>query len=155
MNLTDARIKIFFFTSGIITLLAILTQCTSKEEKITSQDVKGAQNLIGVQFSNQEIDTLVSYLQENKEGYDTMRLFKLDYGIAPTLYFDPRPDGFERKIRDSKSNYNLPEDVVNPEVEEKIAFMTVAQLAKNYKQMLIFTIHIFGFIFILQSLLIL
>jgi Asp-tRNA(Asn)/Glu-tRNA(Gln) amidotransferase A subunit family amidase len=133
MNLSDARIKIFFFTSGLITLLAILTQCTSKEEKITSQDVKGAQNLIGIQFSNQEIDTLVSYLQENKEGYDTMRLFKLDYGTAPTLYFDPRPDGFERKIRDSKSEYNLPEDVVNPEIEEKIAFMTVAQLANLIK----------------------
>ncbi|MEQ8364046.1 MAG: amidase [Cyclobacteriaceae bacterium] len=133
MNLYDSRTKVFLFIVGIISLLTIVSQCTSNQEKITSQDVKGAQKLLGIQFSNQEIDTLVSYLEENKDGYDTMRLFKLDYGIAPTLYFDPRPDGFERKIRDDKSDYKLPIDVINPEQEEEIAFMTVAQLASLIK----------------------
>ncbi|MFZ1808832.1 MAG: amidase [Cyclobacteriaceae bacterium] len=133
MNPSDSRTKVFLFTAGLITLLALVSQCSSKKGGITADDVKGAQNLIGVEFSDQEIDTLVSYLDENKKGYDTMRLFKLEYGTAPALYFDPRPDGFERKIREGNSDFKLPVDVSNPELEEKIAFMSVAQLANLIK----------------------
>lgn len=133
MNLPDTRARVFLFAAGLISLLTLVSQCTSKQGKITSDDIKGAQNLIGIQFSNQEIDTLVSYLEENKKGYDTMRLFKLDYGTAPALYFDPRPDGFERKIREGQSDYKLPDGVTNPQLEERIAFMTVAQLANLIK----------------------
>ncbi|MEP2670200.1 MAG: amidase, partial [Cyclobacteriaceae bacterium] len=132
MNLTCLRTKVFL-SIALVAILFITSQCTSEQGKITSKDVKGAQNLIGIEFSNQEIDTLVSYLEENKEGYDTMRLFKLDYGTAPALYFDPKPDGFERKIRQGTSDYRLPNDVINPGIAEKIAFMTVAELSHLIK----------------------
>lgn len=133
MNQAYSAKKISLFTIGLIALFTLFSQCTSKQEKITTEDVKGAQNLIGIQFSNQEIDTLVSYLEENRRGYDTMRLFKLNYGIAPALYFDPRPNGFQRKERQDDSDYKLPNNVLTPELEEKIAFMTVAQLADLIK----------------------
>ena len=62
-----------------------------------------------------------------------MRLFDLDYGTAPALYFDPKPDGFERKLREGQSDYKLPVEVTNPQLKAEIAFMTVAQLADLIK----------------------
>ena len=67
MNLTCLRTKVFL-SIALVAILFITSQCTSEQGKVTSKDVKGAQNLIGIEFSNQEIDTLVSYLEENKEG---------------------------------------------------------------------------------------
>ena len=125
--------KASLFVTGPMAILLMFSQCTTKQDKITVGDVKGAQNLIGIRFSNQEIDTLLSYLEGNKKGYDTMRLFKLDYGIAPALYFDPRPDGFQRKDRDGTPDFKLPTQVASPAEEAKIAFMTVAQLADLIK----------------------
>ncbi|HCR54929.1 MAG TPA: amidase [Cytophagales bacterium] len=119
---------------GFIISALLLANCTnSREGKISTDDVKGAQNLIGIEFSDQEIDTLVSYLEENRNGYDTMRLFKLDYGVAPALYFDPRPDNFAHKVRANASDYKLPVSVSLPETDEEIAFLTVAQLSHLIK----------------------
>lgn len=113
----------------IIVSITFLKCSGPGDGKISSDDVKSTQRLIGITFSDSEIDTLVSYLEENRKGYDTMRLFKLDYGVAPVLYFDPRPDDFTRKEREAKSNYQLPDNVVRPSTDEEIALMTVAQLA--------------------------
>lgn len=74
-----------------------------------------------------------AYLNENKNGYDSMRAFSLDYSVAPALYFDPRPDNFQfRKVSDS-SNWDYPQDVSLPSSEIEIAFMTVAQLSSLIK----------------------
>ncbi len=123
--------------SDAITLtffLLLFTQCTQERDgKISASDVKGAQRLVGIEFSDQEIDTLLSYLEENKHGYDSMRLFKLDYGVAPAIYFDPRPDNFSPRLRSGESDWKLPKDVELQANEADIAFMTVAQLSQLVK----------------------
>lgn len=136
MNLSFSRTRVFLFGAGLIILLA-LCQCSTESDKISKEDVRGAQNLIGVEFSDQEIDTLISYLEENKNGYDTMRLFKLDHNTAPVLYFDPKPDGFITKVRQGQSDFQLPDNVSRPELSEQIAFMSVAQLAYLIKNQII------------------
>lgn len=136
MNLSFSRTRVFLFGTGLIILLA-LCQCSTESDKISKEDVRGAQNLIGVEFSDQEIDTLISYLEENKNGYDTMRLFKLDHNTAPVLYFDPKPDGFITKVRQGQSDFQLPDNVSRPELSEQIAFMSVAQLAYLIKNQII------------------
>ncbi len=120
----------FLTVAGISLSILLIFGCTSDtSNKITRDDVLSAQKLIDLEFSNSEIDTLVSYLEENRDGYDTMRLFKLDYGVAPALYFDPRPDNFKRKIRPDQSNYKLPNNIIRPSSDEEVAFLTVAQLS--------------------------
>ena len=115
-------------------LFFVLTNCSpEKEDKLSVHDVKGAQKLIGIEFSQPEIDTLLSYLEENKHGYDTMRLFKLDYGVAPAIYFDPKPINFIAKERAQKSDWKLPRQVDRPMTDDAIAFMTVAQLSNLIK----------------------
>jgi len=118
------------FALVITTSIALLFGCSSTDkEGITSKDVRGAEKLIGISFSQQEVDTLVSYLNENKAGYDSVRKMKIDYSTAPALYFDPRPFGFVAKVRGSKSDWNLPLSVSLPDNDDAIAFMTVAELS--------------------------
>ncbi len=124
-----------FFLSLLIIYCTV--SCTpSENNKISKNDILGAQKLIGVEFSSEELDTLKRYLEENKKGYDTMRLFSLNYEVAPALYFDPRPDHFTQKSRPGQSEWNLPNTKTRPETDDEIAFMPLSHLAgliKNKK----------------------
>ncbi len=118
----------------LIILLVVLVGCNATDDnKISRKDVEGAQKLLGVTFSNSEVDTLRSYLDENLQGYDSMRSVTLHYEVAPALYFDPRPDNFVQKVRTGSSDWNLPSGVVLPATDEEIAFLTVADLAHLIK----------------------
>lgn len=110
-----------------------ILQCAPDKGGISDADVRGAQRLIGIDFSSAEVDTLLSYLDENRAGYDTMRKFKLNYETAPAIYFDPRPDNFEFKGNEEKSDWKLPENVDLPDTDEAIAFLTVAELSHLIK----------------------
>lgn len=106
----------------------LLFQCNNKN-KINKRDIEGAQKLIGVEFSNHEIDTLLNYLNDNRKGYDSMRKIQLDYGVGPAIYFDPKPDYFQWHARNTPSDWKLPDSVSLPASDEGIAFLTVADLS--------------------------
>ncbi|MGE0589889.1 MAG: amidase [Cyclobacteriaceae bacterium] len=120
-----------------ITLLAVVSMiitlgisaCKSKKEGISANDVRSSEKLIGIEFSHAEIDTMLSYIEENRAGYDSMRKFSLHYEVTPALYFDPRPQGFEQKGRSDESNWKIPSNVVRPESDATLAFMTIPELA--------------------------
>ena len=108
-------------------VVAVLSQCASSN-KIIKNDVKGAEKLMGIDFSDGEIDTMLSYLSENLKGYDSMRELSLSYGTVPTLYFDPRPDHFKLKERGTVSDWKLSKNVSLPASDDEVAFMSVADL---------------------------
>ncbi len=74
------------------------------------------------------------YLNDNKKGYDSMRIYSLDYPVTPAIYFDPRPDNFKHKQRMGVSDWKITDTVSLPSTDEEIAFMTVAQLSTLIKQ---------------------
>ena len=102
---------------------------------IGRNDVSSAQKLIGVNFSESEIDTLLSYLERNRKGYDTMRAWSknLDNDIVPPLYFDPLPNGFSNEAQQEKIKWELPDKVSLPSNPNQLAFYTVAQLSSLIK----------------------
>lgn len=111
-------------------LLIIFNRCTSPpDKKITKEDIRGAEKLLGLSYSEQELDTMIGYLEENLAGYDSLRKMKLEYGISPVLYFDPKPDNFTPKRINAPTDWKLPQQVALPADESEIAFMTVAELA--------------------------
>ena len=74
------------------------------------------------------------YLNKNRKGYDSMRALPLDYAVAPSLYFDPRPDNFQPKKRSGSSDWKYADTVSLPQSDAAIAFMTVAQLSSLIRQ---------------------
>ncbi len=116
--------KIFF---AYVIVLVLFAGCA--QSKITNRNIRAAQKINGLSFSRKEIKTMRAYLNGNKKGYDSMRTFSLDYAVAPSLYFDPRPDNFQFKKTTDSSSWNFPDSVLLPNSETDIAFMTVAQLS--------------------------
>ncbi len=121
------------FTSVLIVLLAFVwAQCASPK-KIARPDVLSAEKLIGVKFSDKEIDTLLNYLESNRKGYDSMRKVKLPFTTTPALYFDPRPHQFAFKNRVGSTDWKLVKDVSFPQTDAEIAFLSVTELSALIK----------------------
>lgn len=114
-------------------LLLLLVLACKPSAQITTRDVESAQKLIGLEFSETEKKTMMSYLVDNRQGYDTMRKYPLGNDVAPASYFDPRPDNFQPRRRDKTSDFRLPAAVALPERDEEIAFMPVAYLGALIK----------------------
>lgn len=113
--------------------LILLSECGDRD-KIKRGDLEGAQKLIGVKFSDAELDTLLNYVNRNRDGYDSMRKIQLKDGVAPAIYFDPRPDHFQPRQRTkATSDWKLPENVSMPSTDEEIAFLPVTHLSTLIK----------------------
>ena len=115
---------------------SFLLSCTSANKSFFSKnDLKKSQKIIGLKFSKNYLDTLHSYLIRNRKGYDSMRLYSLNYQRFPTLQFNPHPIKFEipKKVNEN-SNYG---DLINLEIPkrmEDIAFYTIPQLNSLIRQ---------------------
>ena len=120
-------------TSIVLALLTFLLVHCASPTKINRGDVQSAEKLLGIEFSNREIDTMLTYLSGNRKGYDSMRMVKLKFTTAPALYFDPRPDHFVPKARPGQSDWKLVKEVSLPETDTQIAFLSVTELSALIK----------------------
>lgn len=102
-------------------------------DKIKRSDVRAALNLFHLDFEKAEIDTMLSYLERNRKGYDEMRAFSLGNDVEPALVFDPFPNDVKFPLQNEPSNWAIPEDVILPEDDEEIAFMSIPELASLLK----------------------
>ena len=59
--------------------LKSVKESEAKDNAFTETDVKASQRLVGLNFTQAEIDTMYNYLLRNRANYDTMRTFALDY----------------------------------------------------------------------------
>lgn len=105
----------------------------SKDAPFSKADVRASQRLMGLNFTEAEIDTMYDYLLRNRAGYDTMRTFALSFNDLPALRFTPHPGGLEAPGETANVEWAIPHDVVLPENREDIAFYSVMELASLIK----------------------
>ncbi|TVP43450.1 MAG: amidase [Mongoliibacter sp.] len=98
-------------------------------KKIKRSDVRSALSLFELDFEKGEIDTMISYLERNKEGYESMRKYSLDFAVEPAFTFDPFPNDFKFPAENQPSVWPIPDDIVLPESDEEIAFLSIPELA--------------------------
>lgn len=115
-------------------LFVVLFDSCSSRSKIKNHHIRAAQKINGLSFSREEIKTMKAYLNENRKGYDSMRALPIAYDVTPAIYFDPRPDNFHFKLSNQVSDWKYPDHISMPPTDDKIAFMTVAQLSALIKQ---------------------
>jgi Asp-tRNA(Asn)/Glu-tRNA(Gln) amidotransferase A subunit family amidase len=96
---------------------------------IGREDVKAAQKLISMDFSDSEIDTMVSYLEDNRKGYDSMRTFSLDNDIEPAVAFAPYPMDLEITPSKGLNFWQVDENGKIPKATHEIAFLSIRELA--------------------------
>jgi len=116
-------------TKPICLLLSFLIVGISSTAQISKRDIRKAQDLYGLTFSKQAIDTMHQYLHRNLEGYDTMRNYSLPHETFPAIIFNPHPRTF--RFPDIPDTFTIQpiSSISLPEQEEEVAFYTIPQLA--------------------------
>jgi Asp-tRNA(Asn)/Glu-tRNA(Gln) amidotransferase A subunit family amidase len=96
---------------------------------IGREDVKAAQKLLNLNFNDAEVDTMLSYLESNRKGFDSLRTFSLGNNLEPAVAFDPYPLDLDIKPSSGLVNWEVNENIKLPKNHEEIAFMSIMDLA--------------------------
>ncbi len=95
----------------------------------TGGDIQGAEHLIGLSFTAAERDSMRSGLADQRTNYENIRKVPLANSVAPSLEFDPRPEGFtpptsNRVVTSHPTHIRRPKDL------NDLAFASVGELAE-------------------------
>lgn len=115
----------------MILVLAAILSC--KEGKEESSELKKiippAAELMGMEFTKAEIDSMQDELQSHLESYLKIREFELENSVPLQLVFDPRPAGFAMPKGEYVNKWEIPARVELPENISDLAFYSIPQLA--------------------------
>ncbi len=104
-----------------------LSACSSRT--FSKKDIRSAQKIIGLSYSDNDIRTMHGYLERNKRGYDSMRSYPLDELTTSVISYNLLPDDFEIPAGNDRFEISAPVGISIPENENEIAFRTIDQLA--------------------------
>jgi Asp-tRNA(Asn)/Glu-tRNA(Gln) amidotransferase A subunit family amidase len=113
-----------------IFLGALVQESETPANRITRADVRAAENLIGLEFSDAKRDSMLDDLNELRGQYEKIRDIALPNFIPPALQFNPLPVGF--RIEKSKATFtpSRPKAVTLPEKLDDLAFLSVGELSE-------------------------
>lgn len=97
---------------------------------ITAAHVKQAAALHGLDFTQAEVDSMLSGLEELRAQYDTIRKVKLANEVSPALYFNPLPAGMQLETERKPFKASAAAKTGLPANREELAFYTVHQLSE-------------------------
>jgi Asp-tRNA(Asn)/Glu-tRNA(Gln) amidotransferase A subunit family amidase len=100
---------------------------------ITREDVKAAEALFGLDFSEAKEDMLLPGLKEQLDNYLTIRKFPLSNSVPPALSFNPIPVGMKLPTGRSSFKISSPGKVKLPANPDDLAFYTVGELGALIK----------------------
>ncbi len=112
---------------------------------ITTQDIEHASNIIGLEFTSAEQDSMIDELENSRESYQALRDLKLDNSVPPALNFNPIPAGKTFQKTEQPENWNIPKDIPLPDDQSDLAFYTVKELASLIKQRKITSVELTRF----------
>lgn len=100
------------------------------DKAITVEVVKQAEKLIGLEFTPVEADSMLAKLADSRSSYERMRKVPLSNDVAPALYFDPLPLGFEMEAERKPFKVSSVGKVKRPDNLNELAFWSVRELAE-------------------------
>lgn len=120
--------KNFLFVLAILVLINSCKGSKAENSEMKDQTISASQ-LIGIEFSQNEIDSMQTELSDNLDNYKKIREYRLDNAIPPALIFDPRPVGFEMPVKEISNNWTADLTAGLPENPDDLAFYSIQQLA--------------------------
>jgi len=123
---------VLFITSLVFDLRSlIITEGTTVSDK----DIKTAAKVIGLEFTQKEINLMLEDVAENLAAYQTLRKYPLDNAVFPAIEFNPLIPLVAETALNSKEKsiaITLPETpgLTVPENLEELAFAPVTVLAQ-------------------------
>ncbi|MEE9155123.1 MAG: amidase family protein [Gemmatimonadota bacterium] len=133
-DLTRRRFVAYFSGLGLSSTLlpgVLWTRVHQEEEpRITKDMLDEAEQIAGLEFSDEERDLMLEDLNDQLSSYETLREVELPNGTPPALYFNPVPAGvrIEREAKPMRMSRvrvgRLPGDI------DELAFLPVTHLAE-------------------------
>ena len=109
---------------ALLCLLALPAAAAAPEPDVAAR----AGQLIGLDFSAAEIDTLLPDLADQLESFLTLRALALPNAVPPALVFDPRPVGWQAPAAAAPPRWSEPGRVSRPASLETLAFADLGTL---------------------------
>ncbi len=101
---------------------------------IKAADVKRAEKMVGLSYTDSERKQLLETVNERAKHYEALRAVQLDNSVAPALYFDPRSAAQRapQVVHEDPRMYRMSPapDVQRPADLEDVAFYPVTYLAE-------------------------
>jgi Asp-tRNA(Asn)/Glu-tRNA(Gln) amidotransferase A subunit family amidase len=140
--------KIFLLFSSAILLAffsGLLLNFQMLENEITRDIVQNASKIMGIEFQDAEIDSMLPELNEMVKAYETMREDSIGNEVAPALVFSPLPRGFEVEKTQRPISYEDVGIIDLPETQDDLAFYSVSQLAELIRNQKITSVELTQF----------
>lgn len=118
-----------FLVLGATVILAFGFTLGKNFGEINPGTIDYAADLIGLSFTPQEKDSMVSTLTNHRNNYEIIRKTKLENAVAPAQVFNPLPQGFFPNQEQKPYDWGLPIQVDLPAKENDIAFLPVSHLS--------------------------
>ena len=96
---------------------------------INETDIWHASKIIGIDFTRQEIDSLLEGVNELEQAFQNNREYKLPNSVSPALNFNPIPVGFQMEPQQLPVKFSNPSKVKLPNNKEDLAYYSVRELA--------------------------
>ncbi len=138
--------KTFYLFLGIsLGFLLSFSAVHLLNDEITNEAISKAANIIGLNFTEAERDSMIEGLADNREKYKTLRSFPLKNSVPPALIFNPVPVGNTFNHRQKPVEFSVPDNVPLPDDKSKLAFYPVTKLASLIKDRKISSVELTKF----------
>ena len=120
----------FVSSVAIIAAAGIFMAAGGDTLQIKTEDIAGAEKIIGLEFTQVERDSMLQDLIDNLKSYLALREVEIPNSIPPAMEFNPIPVGF--KIDKEERNFvaSKAQKLERPANLEELAFWPVRDLAE-------------------------
>ena len=101
-----------------------------ENQPITTNVIRHAQSLLGLEFTEAEADSMLFDVTDNRRNFEEIRKVSINNEVAPAVTFNPLPIGFTFDKTPSKFTPSLTSAVKLPVNKSDLAFMSVRELAE-------------------------
>ncbi len=105
------------------------------DDQLTTTTIAQAEQIIGLQFTEAERDSMLDGLDRNRQAYQQLHDYALRNDIPPSLVFNPIPPGFDIPVKQYPVTWDIPDHVfmLPPDMRPAMGFYSIPELASLVK----------------------
>jgi Asp-tRNA(Asn)/Glu-tRNA(Gln) amidotransferase A subunit family amidase len=127
----------------VVSIIIINSNCYP--QTITKENIENAEQIIGLEFTDAEQDSMITLLDEQLENYQNIRKVDLANSVPPAILFNPIPVGFEFPEEQKPIEFSNYSNTVLPDDINELAFYSIGQLAELVKTKQITSVELTSF----------
>ena len=125
------KFNLYLLLSCVLITAFLLNSCekqTKEDSTISGTEIEAAEQIIGLNFTPVERDSMIDNLLEERKNYEYIREENIPNDIPPALNFNPLPLGFSIPSGKSYLKFDNQTRVKLPANREELAFYSIREL---------------------------